>query len=159
MILYMLYQLMGGDLFDVFHEYFERYGGVPGAYNKASLEDFTVLVNEKKDMSWFFDEWVYRPGLPDYGLSNLSINRKRGGYELEFDIVQKGYVYAMPIEISAGSHTQEFWVDERAERVKMFVDELPDKIVLDPDYRIPKQNEVSLTLSRMNRLRALCNLC
>jgi aminopeptidase N len=159
MIIYMLYCLLGEDLFDVFHEYFERYGGVPGAYNEASLEDFISVVNEQKDMRWFFDEWVYRQGLPDYELSDLSIRRKRGGYELEFDIVQKGDVYAMPIEVSVGSSTQEFWVDERAERVKMFVDELPDKIVLDPDYRIPKQNEVSLTLSRMDRLRALCNLC
>ncbi len=158
MIAYMLYHLMGEDVFDVFHEYFERYGGVPGVYNKASLEDFTALVNEKKDMSWFFDEWVYRPGLPDYGLSNLSVNRKRGGYELEFDIVQKGDVYTMPIEISAGSSTEEFWVDERAERVKMSVEEFPDRIVLDPDYRIPKQSEVSLTLSRMDRLKAICDL-
>jgi len=124
---------------------------------KASLDDFISIVNEKKDMSWFFDEWVYRPGLPDYGLSDLSIRRKRGGYELEFDIVQKGDVYTMPIEISAGSSAQEFWVDEKAERVKMFVDELPDTIILDPDYRIPKQNEASLTLSRIDGLSALCN--
>ena len=73
----MLYQLLGEALFDVFHEYFERYGGTPGSYNKASLEDFISMVNEKKDMSWFFDEWVYHPGLSDYELSNLSIRRER----------------------------------------------------------------------------------
>ena len=77
---------------------------------------------------------------------------------MEFDIVQKGDVYTMPIDISADSSTQELWVDERAEKVKMFVNELPDKIVLDPDYRIPKQNEVFPTLLPMDRLRALCSL-
>ena len=77
MILYMLYQLLREALFDVFHEYFERYGGTPGAHNEVALEDFISIANEKKDMSWFFDEWVYHPGLPNYERSNLSIGREK----------------------------------------------------------------------------------
>lgn len=146
MIIYMLYQILGEELFDVFHEYFERYGGEPGAYNEASLEDFINLVNEKRDMKWFFDEWVYKPGLPDYELSNLSIVRRLRGYRLEFDVVQKGDIYRMPVEISAGSNTQTFMVDQRIERVTMDVDKLPERITLDPDYRIPKQKEAYLTV-------------
>jgi len=158
MVVYMLYQLLGEDLFDVFHEYFERYGGVPGAYNKASLDDFISIVNEKKDMSWFFDEWVYKPGLPDYELSNLSITRRLRGYRLEFDVIQKEEVYRMPVEISAGSNTQIFMIDQRIERVAMDVDKLPERITLDPDYKIPKQKEAYLTVEPSILDRCL-NIC
>ena len=72
MIIYMLYDLLGDELFDIFHDYFEIYSGQPGAPGVASLEDFIDLVNQKKDLKWFFDEWVYRPGLPVYELLLLS---------------------------------------------------------------------------------------
>jgi len=158
MIIYMLYQILGEELFDVFHEYFERYGGEPGAYNGASLEDFINLVNEKRDMKWFFDEWVYKPGLPDYELSNLSITRRLRGYKIEFDVIQKEEVYRMPVEISAGSNTQTFMIDQRIERVAMDMDKLPERITLDPDYRIPKQKETYLTVEPSILDRCL-NIC
>lgn len=147
MIIYMLYDLLGEELFEVLHDYFEIYGGQPGAPGVASLEDFIDLVNQKKDLKWFFDEWVYRPGLPVYELSNPYITRENGGYRIDFDIVQKDGIYEMFVEISAGENIESFWVDQKVERVTIYVDSLPEKLILDPDWKIPRYGgEVYLDL-------------
>ncbi|HIH96539.1 MAG TPA: M1 family metallopeptidase, partial [Thermoplasmata archaeon] len=148
MIIYMLYDILGDALFDVFHSYFEIYKGEPGAPEKASLEDFIALVNQKKDLKWFFDEWVYKPGLPAYALLNPSISYRNGEYRIDVDIIQKGEIYKMPVEIKVGKNIETFWVDSPVERVGIYSDSLPSRLILDPNWKIPRYGgEVWLNLT------------
>jgi aminopeptidase N len=124
------------------------YKGEPGAPEKASLEDFIALVNQKKDLKWFFDEWVYKPGLPAYALLNPSISYRNGEYRIDVDIVQKGEIYKMPVEIKVGKNIETFWVDSPVERVRIYSDSLPSKLILDPNWKIPRYDgEVWLNLT------------
>jgi hypothetical protein len=88
--------------------------------------------------------------LPDYELSNLCITfvEESSSYKIDFAIVQDGPVYQMPVEISAGGKITTFSVQNAVEGVSLTVESLPEKLILDPDYKISKSvGEVYLDLS------------
>ena len=44
----------------------------------------------------------------------------------------------MPVEILVGENIESFWVDQEVERVTIYTDSLPEKLILDPNWNIPK---------------------
>jgi len=67
LVLGMLRDVMGEQTFrDVIHEYFEQF-----KYGSASTADFFRIVYDEtgQPYSWFFDQWILRPGEPHYRVS------------------------------------------------------------------------------------------
>jgi hypothetical protein len=75
-------------------------------------------------------------GVPFYSVENI---RQEDG-KLEFDVVQEGELYNLPLEISfrlGGKDTRRiFWIDEKIEHIS--VDIKADSIVLDPEHYLLK---------------------
>ena len=95
-VLHMLRGIVGTDKFWLgIRDYYRRYRNL-----SASTDDFRQVMEQAsgKDLSWFFDQWLKRPGLPKlagswrYDAANKAI-------EIDIRQTQTGPAYRLPIEI------------------------------------------------------------
>jgi aminopeptidase N len=92
-VLHMLRQEVGDSLFHrIIQTYYKDFKG-----SNADTRDFEAVAERvtQKDLRWFFDQWLYRPGLPSL---NSRVTEKNG--ELTVTIIQKGEPYQLPLEIA-----------------------------------------------------------
>jgi hypothetical protein len=138
MVFRMLQYVMSDTFSDFMHELFQKYDG-----KKITTEDFIALADEYGDYQWFFDQWLYRGGAPDYSIKDITY----GNGTLAFSAVQEGELYRMPLDIAfitkGGKETRErIWVNESTESFS-FVTDKPARIVLDPDTWVLKRFDPS----------------
>jgi aminopeptidase N len=96
------------------------------------------------DLGWFFKQWVDRAGLPDLQVENAAVQRNAGQFKISFDLVQKGAVYILdiPVVISFinGKGTSEMVkLDAEKKHIEFFVDDEPSRVVIDPEYDVPRK--------------------
>ncbi len=107
-------------------------------YESAITPDFQQAVEGVygQDLDWFFDEWIYDVGWPEY---EYAWRLSRGTLDLAIDQVQtNGPVYAMPVDVLIVNGTTDsllttVWVDEAHEDFEIDVEHAVTDIVLDPD--------------------------
>ena len=110
----------------------------------ATTEEFLAVLDTVTNvrMRWFFDQWVYGRGWPQYAL--------RFGWRqdtLSLTIYQQQDVscptYLMPLHVRAfhGTDSTTFvvWDSLRIQRFSIPLSAAPDKVVLDPDDWVLKQ--------------------
>jgi aminopeptidase N len=133
--LHMLRRLMGDDRFwDGIRGYYRRYRDAV-----ASTADFRHAMEEAAgtDLGWFFDEWLYRGGVPHIeGGWHYDSAAKR--IEIELSQRQPGPAFRMPIDIAivtAGKETriEHVQVGERTGAFSIPCDQPPASIAIDPD--------------------------
>ncbi len=120
------------------------------AYGSATTDDFR-RISEKvygKDLTYFFDEWIYKEGFPKYFLSWSSDTLPNGSLKVNLKIDQKikpntfDY-FKMPIElkftnkITNDSITKTIWNDSRNQTYEFIVSEKTE-IAFDPENLILK---------------------
>ncbi len=136
-VLHMLRHVIGDSLFFAsLAEYRQTY-----EYSYAVTPDFIAIVESVsgQELDWFFGEWIYDVGWPDY--EYIWIYEPAGpGYELTLTIDQvhtEGPVFTMPVDIgisTAGGDTLVVvWVDEAHEEFVFTLAGLPVGVELDPD--------------------------
>ena len=96
-----------------------------------------------RDLSGFFSQWLDRKGLPDLRIENASTRRNGSRYEVSFDVVQKGEVYALEVPFfiafpGGGGRTETVNLDAAHKHVVLVLDQEPSEIVMDPDYDLPR---------------------
>ena len=55
---------------------------------------------QAKTLSVFFRQWIDEKGLPELRVENAAIRRSGSAFEVSFDAVQKGKVYALEVPIT-----------------------------------------------------------
>lgn len=107
-VLHMLRHLMGDTLFfQALADYRTAF-----AYQAATTDDFEAICTNVygQDLSWFFDQWVYEPGAPDYEYGSQAVQINGANYLL-MHLRQKQNAawstYSMPIDVQyvAGGNT------------------------------------------------------
>jgi aminopeptidase N len=91
-VLHMLRGEVGDSTFqEIVRTYYNLYKG-----GNAETRDFQRVAEQVsgKDLGWFFDQWLYRPGVPK--LSVLTFNE---GNVKKIKIVQTGPVYRLPLTL------------------------------------------------------------
>jgi len=91
-ILHMLRTEVGDTAFQkIIRTYYNQYKG-----SNAETSDFQAVAEgvSGKDLKWFFDQWLYRPGIP-----KLSVLKVKEGNQVKLKIVQSGDVYRMPLTL------------------------------------------------------------
>ncbi len=136
-VLHMLRHVVGDSLFFAsLREYRSTY-----EYSYAVTPDFIAVVEAVtgRDLDWFFDEWIYDVGWPDYEYL-WSAQPSGPDYELTLLIDQvhtEGPVFTMPVDIgitTAGGDTLVvIWVDEAHEEFVLTIADEPTAVELDPD--------------------------
>jgi aminopeptidase N len=89
------------------------------------------------DLGWFFDEWLYRGGLPkiEGGWHYDSVAKR---IEIELNQRQPGPAFRMPIDIAImttgmETRTERVQIAERTGAFSIPSDQPPASVVIDPD--------------------------
>ncbi|GAB4407672.1 MAG: hypothetical protein OHK0032_03060 [Thermodesulfovibrionales bacterium] len=94
--------------------------------------------NTGKDLSWFFNQWVERKGIPELSMEDIRINRHQRHYSVNFDLTQNKTDFRLPVPVSFYSNgkktTKIFTLDKSRDTFSIILPEKPDEIVIDEDY-------------------------
>lgn len=135
-VLHMLRYVVGDEVFwDGIQQYYEKYRN-----GNALTEDFQQEMEAVygEDLSWFFQQWVYRPGHPIFD-GTWHYDATGGKLEIHLRQVQRGETtFIVPIEVaiktgeSSYSRLETLQVTARNQTFTLEADGAPTDIVLDP---------------------------
>ncbi len=151
-ILNMIRYVIGEDDFwDFFPEWGERYG-----YDVAETADLQQTLEDVsgEDLDWFFNQWVYMAGYPEYewgwrfepyGFDSSRVDISI--IQTQSTLYQTPEVFVMPIEIgvttSVGYEVHTVQNDLREQNFSFFVQGVPLSVSFDPDNWILKTAEMT----------------
>jgi hypothetical protein len=106
----------------------------------ADTEDLRAVAEEVsgRDLSWFFDRWVYLGGAPaySYGWQELEIDGQRY-LEISLEQTQDEPRFTMPVMVATmelgASHSYTIWNNARMQHFLIPVSAAVDDVDLDPD--------------------------
>ncbi len=135
-VLRMLHHLLGDSTFwHGIQLYYKTYR------NKNALtKDFEKIMENVsgKDLSWFFNEWLYKPGLP-YLDGKWSYDSKDKFLKIKIKQTQSDdNVFKMPVDIAIYSKDnsepkiETIEIDKRENSFNLKLDSVPVKVILDP---------------------------
>jgi len=144
-MLYMLEYVIGKDAFEKFlHTYFDRY-----KFTHPHAEDVIRTAEEAsgRDLSWFFDEWLYTTKTCNYAVGKMVKEEPSpGSFTCKVPVYRQGEI-DMPVEVEAELKNGEkvrkrvrlesdaAWVDFRTSSEVR-------KVRLDPDHRLLETNRL-----------------
>ena len=115
-------------------------------FHAASWDDLAVVFGKHagKDLSVFFRQWIDEKGLPELRVENAAIRRSGSAFEVSFDAVQKGKVYALEVPITVsfvrgGEKRQILKLDSERKNISLLVDDEPSGFVIDRDYDLARK--------------------
>jgi aminopeptidase N len=135
-VLHMLRGLVGSDVFrSALREYYRRYRNA-----NASTDDFRQVVEQAsgRELGWFFDQWLRRPGVPAVSGSWRYVPDRKE-IELELRQMHAGDPFRLPIEIGltpndgAPIRVERIELTEAAGRFTIPAGAEPASVVLDPN--------------------------
>jgi aminopeptidase N len=134
--LHMLRGIVGTEAFwTAIRNYYQKHRDA-----SATTDDFKREMEDvsNKDLTWFFDQWLKRPGSPQLkGSWRYLADQKQ--LEVTLSQIQTGDPYRLPLELGIGSNPASL----RTERVEMTARDLhltfkadsnPQTIKLDPNH-------------------------
>jgi len=132
----MLRYVVGDDVFfEALKEYILKYP-LPSAPTDEDLQR-TFEDVYGKDLSWFFDEWLYESGCPSYKVGNLTSSEGK----VRFLIFSKGN-FSMPVEVKVTTEKEyvleKIWVRDEVTPVVMDANGKVVSVEMDPDNHILK---------------------
>jgi hypothetical protein len=138
----MLRDLVGGEAFRA---------GLRGAMSRYTEKSLTLAglraefeTVSRRDLRWFFDQWFFRTGAPEFALT-WAAEPHGGGWEVKGRIRQIRDVYRVTAEIAfAGGGTRDTKTVEISAKDTDFSFLLPfkpDEALFDPDYKILRWTE------------------
>ncbi len=159
LVLGMLRRVLGDEIFwRGLHDYLARF-----AFSSADTADFrrSMEAAASRDLGWFFDQWLIRPGLPRL---NASHRWDEGSRRLLVRVEQNrpaeagAGAFVLPLELRIATGTGERTepiVLERTEQEFVFpCAERPLAVTLDPDAWVPKTLAAEATADELGfRLR------
>jgi aminopeptidase N len=141
-VLHMLRGLLGDSaFFNVFKTYRQRF-----EYKSATTDDFAAATSSVagRDLSWFFNQWIYAKGWPIYAY-RWTAQSGGGGYDVKVDIQQQQDedVFQMPVQLKLqGGGRDTLVVADNTMRNQSFsfvIPFRPDTVYFDPGEWILKQ--------------------
>lgn len=143
-VLHMLRRLMGDEKFfagvrDYYRTYRDRI---------ALTEDFRRVMEARagRSLSWFFDEWIYRPGYPNYE-ADWRWSKETKQLRLRVRQTQVGAPFRMPldVEIRTGDASRRELINVSGHE-QLFTFKLkskPQSVAIDPDEWVLKTLKIS----------------
>ncbi len=138
--LHMLRGVVGTeDFWKGIRNYYQRYRD-----SNATVDDFRRVMEEAsgKDLSGFFDQWLFRPGTLKYkGSWRFDPDKKQIGIKLD-QMQTDRTIFKMPVEIAiyypgqTKPRIETVEVNEKSNVFSLKVTAEPEKVVLDPNMWI-----------------------
>jgi tetratricopeptide (TPR) repeat protein len=137
-VLHMLRHIMGDDqFFGMLKAFITEHH-----LQSAGIDDFKKKAEEAygSSLAWFFDQWVYGTGIPDYDFSYSLAQTAEEEYRIRVLIYQKLTNFRMPLEIvMMKDQTPEVFVkivDYKQSTFRFKVPYKPDRVLLDPEFKV-----------------------
>ncbi len=137
-VLHMLRHFMGDKkFFGMLKQFINSYH-----LQSAGINDLKAKAEEAygSSLTWFFDQWVYGTGIPDYKFSYSIIPVGENEFRITALINQNLMNFRMPLEIVVmKGQTQEIFeklVDYKNITFRFKVPYKPDRVVLDPEFKV-----------------------
>jgi aminopeptidase N len=117
-----------------------RFGNVESSDLKKAMEEVSG-----KDLTWFFDQWVYKGGYPQLSVRQ-TYNARNKKLTLTVSQIQKGdavtpavFILPMDVEVKTarGTKTKMMNINKRTQSFTIQADGRPLKINFDKDEKIP----------------------
>jgi aminopeptidase N len=132
-VLHMLRNEVGDSTFrKIVRTYYTTY-----KFKNADTRDLEKVAEDVsgKDLKWFFDQWLYQPGIPE-----LKIEMKTEGEDFKLEITQGKTLYKFPLDVSiigakSGPIQERFYIDRKVNGFKLNASG-PFRIVVDPDKKL-----------------------
>jgi aminopeptidase N len=138
--LHMLRGVVGtNDFWKGIRAYYRQYRD-----SHATVADFRRVMEEvsRKDLTAFFDQWLYKPGTLKYK-GHWSFDASKKQVIIVLDQVQTdGSLFKMPVQVAihypgqAKPQMQTVQADAKSNIFSINVSGEPEKLILDPDMRI-----------------------
>jgi aminopeptidase N len=135
-VLHMLRHLVGDEtFFSILREYQESY-----RYGNVVTDDFVATAERGagRDLSWFFEPWLYGRGFPRYEWSWSADTLASGGAMVRVSVrqAQDTTFYAMPIDFAfrtpAGERRETVFIDRNPQSFAVVLDGPPTDVAFDP---------------------------
>jgi aminopeptidase N len=130
-VLHMLRFILGDELYwKAINHYINKF-----AYQSAETNDFKIAIEEATgyNLYWFFDEWVFKPGYPEFEVKSTWSQDSRS-VKLAVKQVQKvdslTGIFKMPVEI-------EVWVKDYPQTYRVMIDSAEEEFTF-PAYQQPQ---------------------
>jgi len=146
-VLHMLRYVLGDStFFDTMRAYADSFG-----YGNAITSDFQRICERVSgnSLDWFFEEWIYMAGYPEYEWTWNVVREKSNNSKIEVtirqvqELVNNTPVFKMPIELtvytSAAETTFVVLVDDTLETFTLQIAGAPDSIKFDKDRWVLKK--------------------
>ena len=150
MVLYMLRQLIGAQ---VFNEYFREWYRNHSSVQEISTQDFVNFINSKtgEDYSWFFLQWLESTGVPEFRVNYTVFKISSGGFRIQGSIEQDMELFKMPsdilIDTKGESEEKEIYLRGRSTPFNFLVATRPQKFIVDPKGKILRSSaELEVTV-------------
>ncbi len=137
MVFYMLENIVGKESFyNALKFLYQNF-----RFKKVSWEDIkSVFENEhKKDLDWFFSQWIERKGMPELQVSIKDHKLKDDGFHIKLEIKQKeAYKIKLPIFVQTYLKTEkhEVWISKKEEVIDIITQDEPLNVIIDRDYQV-----------------------
>jgi len=97
-------------------------------------------TSAKRDLDWFFEQWLERAGAPRLSLGNHRVDRVEAGYRTSIEILQPvaGYRFKLRVLLATdqASEQRELNISDSLTRVEWITAARPESIHFDPDSDI-----------------------
>jgi len=146
--LHMLRGVLGDSLF--FKSIFEYANNLDFIYGNTTTEDFQTICESvtSNDLSWFFEQWIYREGRPSYKVF-WTVSETQP-YMTTLSIIQTGRVpYKMPLQVRLATKNEDtlftVWDSLEIQQFEISSNFRPTTVTLDPDNWVLKRisNDIS----------------
>jgi aminopeptidase N len=147
-VLHMLRFLEGDSLF---YAILDAYG-TTYAYANAVTADFQAICETVtgQDLDWFFDQWIYDQGYPEYELLWSYDSSGAKGYHLYVvvnQVQEDAPIFVMPVELeittTTGTVLDTIILDEAQDLLQFSLADEPTDVTLDPRYWILCEKTIS----------------
>ena len=137
LILNMIHDVLGEEAFRRGVQHYVRenkHKNVETSDLKKALEEATG-----KNLDWFFKQWVYKPGYPEYDV-RYSYNQRNRTIKFIINQTQdlnKIGLFKMPIDIQLDGEMHTIWVEDEKVIYEIPVSKRPELIIFNSGMKIP----------------------
>ncbi len=138
MVLHMLRRLAGdGAFYDAIRSFFKT-----NRFAVASWDDLkkSFEAQTKKDLSWFFHQWVDGTGQPQIRIDKATLKKDGDASVVNLALSQEGRVkrLSLPVRFSGPQGSRSFQVDltRSTESFSFRLDFQPEKVIIDENYDV-----------------------
>ena len=135
LILNMMVDYLGEDAFWRGIQTYTR----DNQYKNVETSDLKKAIEETtgQNLDWFFKQWVYEPGFPDYDVK-WTYNARNRSVKLTVKQIQKNTnLFKMPVNVEIDGIMNSIWIEDRETIFEIPSKKRPKMVVFNAGMRIP----------------------